>query len=279
MMGWVAGLTATIAAAMIAVAGAHAADVPPPPPGPALKTAADWTVTIGVEGRVLPRFIGSDSYLFVPVPIVDVRRAGTPLPFRSPRDGFGFAILDTGRFQAGPVAQVELGRRHRRNNPEWVGLPNVGLTVEVGGFVNFWVTDWLRAHGELRQGIGGHHGIIFEQALDVVVPLTPQWRLSGGPRLAIATADANRPYFGVDAAASMTSGLPVFDPKGGVRAVGAGAQLRYQWNAQWATHVYYEYDRLVGDPGQAPVVTVRGSPNQNMFGFGATYSFDMNTPW
>jgi outer membrane protein len=97
--------------------------------------------------------------------------------------------------------------------------------------------------------------------------------------MTIATADANRPDYGIDAAQSAASGLPVFDAGGGVRSLGAGTQARYQWNAQWASHAFVEYTRLTGDVANSPIVAQRGSVHQGMFGFGTTYSFDMPALW
>jgi outer membrane protein len=149
----------------------------------------------------------------------------------------------------------------------------------VGGYFDYWPTQWVRARVELRQGFGGHHGIVSDETVDFVVPVSPQWTLSGGPRMTIATADANRPYFGVDANQSAGSGLPVFEVGGGVRSFGVGTQARYQWNAQWASHAFVEYTKLTGDVGNSPIIAQRGSPNQGMFGFGTTYSFDVPAPW
>jgi outer membrane protein len=60
-----------------------------------------------------------------------------------------------------------------------------------------------------------------------------------------------------------------------VRSVGAGAQARYQWNPQWATNAFVEFERLVGDAENSPLVQERGSANQVMVGFGIAYSFDL----
>jgi outer membrane protein len=76
-------------------------------------------------------------------------------------------------------------------------------------------------------------------------------------------------------AQSLPSGLPVHDANGGLRSIGAGMQLRYQWNRQWAARAYAEYDRLMGDAASSPLVTERGSPNQLRFGLGVTYSFEV----
>jgi outer membrane protein len=259
-------------------APAFATDLALPVVPPAPTSPPKWTVELGLEVRSLPHYQGSEVYGVYPVPFLDVRPAGTPPRFHAPRDGFGYAILDTDTFKAGPVAQVELGRRVR-HNPQLEGLGNVGATAEVGGFVDYWPTPWVRVRVEVRQGFGGHHGIVSDQTVDFVVPLSPQLTVSGGPRMTVATKEANSPYFGVDANQSAASGLPMFDAGGGVRSVGLGTQARYQWNAQWATHAFVEYTRLTGDAGNSPIVTLRGSPDQAMFGLGATYSFDVPALW
>jgi outer membrane protein len=64
-----------------------------------------------------------------------------------------------------------------------------------------------------------------------------------------------------------------------VRSYGLGTQARYQWNPQWESHAFVEYTRLTADVANSPVVTQRGSPDQAMFGVGATYSFDIPALW
>src|SRR3984957_15071424 len=270
---------AVFALAVLPATLAHAADLvpaspaPPPSPPPAM-----WTIEIGAEVRSLPHWQGSDDYSFYPFPLFDARPAGTPPRFHAPRDGFGYAVYDTDTVKAGPVVQVELGR-YVRHNPDLAGLGDVGMAAEVGGFVDYWPTHWLRARVELRQGFGGHTGVVSDQTLDLVVPVAPQWTLSGGPRLTEATRDANEPYFGVTPAQSAASGLPVYDPGGGLRSYGIGTQARYQWNPQWASHAFVEYSRLTDGVGNSPVVAARGAPDQAMFGFGTVYSFDMPALW
>lgn len=97
--------------------------------------------------------------------------------------------------------------------------------------------------------------------------------------MTLATTAATSPYFGINAAQSAASGLPLFDAKGGVRSVGAGTQARYFWTPQFATHAFLEYERLTGDAAGSPLVEQRGTPNQLTIGFGATHSFDIKSPW
>ena len=241
-------------------------------------SATDWTVSVGVEARAIPSYDGSSNALLLPFPLFSVRPAGTPAAFRSPRDGFGFGILDSGSFQAGASFKVKVPRTESSDS-DLRGLGDIGWTLEAGAFAQYWPADWLRTRVELRQGIGGHHGLVSDLTADVVVPVTKQLTLSGGPRMTLATAAATSPYFGITPAQSAASGLPVYDAGGGLRSIGAGAQARYQWSPQWATHMFVEYERLSGAAANSPLVTQRGSRDQIQVGIGLTYSFNMRSLW
>jgi len=234
MRGWRVSIAAFVAVLSTPVA-ASAADsdargyVLPAP-------AYDWTVTVGAEGRVEPLFQGSSRERLRPYPIFAVRRFGTPESFRGPRDGFGIALLEGSVFKVGPVAQFVWWRREKADPSALHGLGNVPWAGEVGIFAEYWWVPWLRTRTEVRQGFNGHHGLVSDVMMDAVVPVGAQWTMSAGPRLTLASAPALSPYFGIDAAQSAASGLPVFDAKGGVRSFGAGTQARYLWTPQWATH-------------------------------------------
>ena len=276
-------LVALSAVSLVSADPAYAADVVYAPPAAAspvftAKSASDWTITLGAEGRVMPEFQGATSSTFRPVPIFRIRRAGSKDRFRSAFDGFSLALLDTGRFAVGPTAKFRY-RREEGDSDSLRGLGNVDWTLEVGAFAEFWATDWLRTRAELRQGIGGHHGLVADLSADIVQPVTSQLTLSGGPRLTLSSASAVSPYFDITAAQSAASGLPVYDAGGGLSSYGVGAQARYAWTPQWASHVFVEYSRLAGDVANSPLVAQRGSRDQIQVGIGTTYSFDVPGLW
>ena len=246
--------------------------------GAAAEPARDWTVTVGVEGRVLPKYEGSSNAVLAPFPLFDVRPAGTPANFRSPREGFSVGVLDQQRFQVGPTVKMRFPR-NEGSDSNLRGLGNVAPAVEAGAFAEYWPTDWLRGRVELRQGFGGHHGLVSDLIADVVVPVAPKLTLSGGPRLMLASSSATTPYFSISPTQSVASGLPVYDARGGVRSYGAGAQARYEWSKAWAMHFFVEYERLAGDAANAPLVTMRGTRDEVQVGFGVTYSFDTKALW
>ncbi len=240
--------------------------------------SSDWPVTIGGEGRVEPIFQGSKRDVLLPFPILAVRRFGTPEPFRAPRDGVGIGLFGDNVFQVGPVGQLRTPRL-QKFDAALQGLGDVPWAIELGGFAEYWVVPWLRTRVELRQGFNGHHGLVSDIFADAVVRGGTQWTLSGGPRMTLASTPATTPYFGIDAAQSAASDLPLFDAKGGVRSLGAGTQARYFWTRQFATHAFVEYERLTGDAASSPLVEQRGSANQLTIGFGASHSFDIKSPW
>lgn len=236
-----------------------------------------WTVTIGGEARSMPSYVGSDRNVLLPIPVIDIRRAGTPRRFSSERDGASIGILEADRFRAGVVGKLVLPR-YERDDGDLRGLGNVGWTVEPGLFVEFWPVQWLRTRLEVRQGIGGHTGQLADLTADFVVPVNPQVTVSGGPRLTYATSAALSPYFSVNATQSAASGLPVYDARGGLRSYGVGGMARYEISQQWATHFYMTYERLAGDVANSPLVRLRGSADQVTAGLGVTYSFDIGKP-
>ena len=237
------------------------------------SVSGNWTVMVGVGGEYKPDFEGANRSMFSPVPIFAIRRAGTTDQFRGPRDSASIAVIDFGDLRAGPAAKF-VSSRKASSYSELNGLGDVGTTVELGGFVEYYPVDWFRTRGELRQGIGGHHGVVADLSADFIVPIIQRLTLSAGPRFTWESTKATAPYFGIDAAQALATGLPAFDAKGGAHSYGAGAQVSYLINPKWEVHAYVEYERLLGDAANSPLVTLRGSPNQTTVGIGASYSFD-----
>jgi outer membrane protein len=275
-----AALFAVMWVAVICASTAASADplvtLPAPPfiVPPLPSVTGEWTVTIGADARVKPDFEGANRYMVAPIPIFSIRRAGTAEPFRGPRDSAGATLVDLVGLSAGPVGKIVMAR-DAADFRALTGLGNVATAYEIGGFVQYFPAEWFRARAELRQGFGGHHGLVADFFGDFIVPLSPQWTLSGGPRATLESTAAVAPYFGINAAQAAASGLPAFDAKGGLHSAGAGVQLRYRIDPQWEVHSYVEYQRLVGGAADSPLVMQRGSPDQVAAGIGVSYSFDI----
>ena len=236
--------------------------------------SGDWTVMVGVGGEYTPDFVGSKNGKFLPIPFFSIRRAGSVDQFRGPRDSASIAVLDVGNFRAGPAFKYVSSRRSDKYS-ELTGLGDVKAAYELGGFVEYYPVDWLRLRSELRQGMGGHTGTVADVSADVIVPLIQRLTVSAGPRFTWKSTKATAPYFGVSAAQALASGLPIYDARGGAHSVGFGSQISYRINPQWEVHAYVEYEKLLGDAADSPLVKLRGSTNQTTIGLGASYSFDV----
>ncbi len=253
---------ALLAVASLVPSVAHAQDEAAPAPR---------RTRIALGPQLKPSYPGADSVSLRPYIDVSRTRGDTPFAFEAPDESAGFPLLRRdARLQVGPSVGF-VGRRRSRD----VGgvLPGVGFTVEAGGFAQYAVTDAIRLRAEARQGIGGHKGLIGVLSADYVARDADRWLFSLGPRLTLASARYDRAYFGVAPADAVRSGLPAFDARGGVQAVGATAGALRQLAPRWGLVGYAKYDRLVADPGRSPVVRAFGSRNQLSGGIALSYSF------
>ena len=182
---------------------------------------------------MIPAWAGAptDKYGFSAFPLFGFRKAGTPADYFGPRDSFGFPIIDLGAFKAGPAIKL-VWERKASQYVQLNGLGNVNGAVQVGGFAEYWPVQWLRLHGEVRQGIGGETGVTGDLFLDAVVPFG-QFRWSAGPRVTAQSTAAISPYFSITSAQSAGSAvsglapLPVYNARGGFYSYGAGTELQY----------------------------------------------------
>jgi outer membrane scaffolding protein for murein synthesis (MipA/OmpV family) len=225
---------------------------------------------VALGPQVVPSYPGSDKVSFRP--LIDVARArgDKPFEFEAPDESFGFSILQSGGFSVGPVLGFE---GERKAKDVGAAVPKVDFTFEVGGFVEYQLSEPLRVRAEARRGVNGHEGWIGVVSADYVARDKDKWLFSIGPRVTFGDDRYHRAYFGVTPAAAATSGLPAFDAKGGLQAVGATAGFIRQLTPRWGIYSFARYDRLVDDAGRSPIVRGFGSRNQLSGGLALTYTF------
>jgi MipA family protein len=178
--------------------------------------------------------------------------------------------VKAGGFSFGPAINFEGAR-----TAEDVGadLPKVKFSLEPGGFVAFDLSDNLRLRAELRKGVTGHKGWIGTAGADYVLRDGDAWLFSIGPRVTWANGRYQDAWFGVAPADAIASGLPPYDPDGGIHAYGATASFLTQLTPRWGIQTYLKYDRLVGDAAASPIVRQLGSRDQFSGGVALSYTF------
>jgi outer membrane scaffolding protein for murein synthesis (MipA/OmpV family) len=254
-------------AAWLGFAGATAAAELTPPP----KTdAKGWIVTVSAIGAVTPSFPGSGQMRPYPFPSVSFRRVGEPESFSTPDEGFGLDLLDLGYMKAGPVANFVFQRGQRDG---LFGMRRIGLTHEIGGFVELYPVDHFRVRAEMRQGIDGHKGFVAAFYADAYQNFGPI-RLSVGPRLNFGDNTYANAYYSVTPLEAMLNGrLTPYWATGGFTAAGGMATVRYDINELTNVSIYGGGQRLLGSVGASPIPNVIGSRSQFTAGLAVSRSF------
>ncbi len=225
---------------------------------------------IGLGPQFVPSYPGSDS--FAVRPFIDFSRAreGEDFTFEAPDEAAGFAAYRTGPVSVGPSINFEGRRRSEEVGGE---LPDVGFTVELGGYVQYDLGESFRLRGDVRYGITGHNGWVGVLGADYIIRDGDREVISFGPRVSITDSDYQNAYFGVTPEAAIIADVPAFDADGGVQAVGATAGYLRELTPRWGFSSYVKYERLVGDSADSPVVLLFGSRNQFSGGLAVTYTF------
>ena len=243
---------------------------------PAPRAEDGWIVTLSAMGAVAPSFPGSAQLRPYPFPSIAFRSIGEVERFSAPDDGFGLALVDIGVLRAGPVANFVFKRGERDG---LFGLRRIGLSHEIGGFVEATPTDHFRLRAELRQAIDGHRGFVAGLGADVFGG-AGQLRLSAGPRLNFGDNRYANAYFSVTPFEAAVNGrLSPYSATGGFTAAGGVATLRVDFNEQTNATVFGGAQRLLGSVGDSPIPSLLGSRNQFTAGLSIARSFEVRSPW
>ncbi len=235
--------------------------------------SGDWSLTVGGDFYRQPRFTGSSKYILSAQPLISFGRTGVAERFSSRNDNISFALLDMEDFRVGLTAEFLMARGGSQAD----GLKDIPWGGEVGGFMEFYPTDWFRLRTELRHGIRAHKAIVGEVAGDAFHDVTPTIRVSGGPRLSFGSKKYFDTYYGINAEESLASGLSVYDPDGGgIASAGLGGAITWMTTDKITTTLYAEYARLQGKAADSSLVKERGSRDQLTLGVSATYRFDFS---
>ncbi len=227
-----------------------------------------YRVTLGAQAK--PEFPGADGLKVLPMVDVDRSRGDGPFDFEAADDSFGFSLTGKHGLEVGPAISMVSPRK-----AEDVGapVPKVKRTFEVGGFANLWLGEGFRLHSELRKAVNGHDGWVADGGADLVLRDGDQWLFSIGPRITWADGKYHDAYYGVTPATALATGLPVYDPGGGIESYGANASADFALTPRWGIAAYAKYDRLAGDAADSPIVRAYGSRDQFSVGAGVSYTF------
>jgi outer membrane protein len=228
-------------------------------------------VRVGLGAQLVPDFPGSDSLEVAPLFDIDTARGTNEFKFEAPDYSFGIPLVSSGGFEFGPAFNLASGRKSSDTD---LPLDKVKTTIEAGAFANFAVSKSFYLHAELLKGLGGHDGLVGAVGGDYVWRDGDKYVFSIGPRLLFSNARYQRAFFGVTPAEALATGLPAYDPDGGIYGVAVASGLSYQFSPTWGMFGYARFERLVGDAADSPIVRADfGSRTQLSGGLGVSYTF------
>jgi outer membrane protein len=237
------------------------------------QDSATHRVRLGIGAQVEPEYPGSDSSRVAPLIDVSVARVGEQFEFGAPDDSFDVSLIDTGAFSAGPALAIT-GKR--KESDVEAPLGTIDRSIEIGAFAQvFTKKERFRLRAEVRQGIGGHEGLVGSVGADAVLRDEDRYDFSIGPRVLFSNARYQRAYFGVSGAAANLTDLGAYSPDGGIHALGVTSGFHYSLGNRWGIFGYGRYERLVGDAKNSPIVRELGSSNQLSGGLGISYLFNL----
>ncbi len=228
-----------------------------------------WVVTIGGWVVAQPDYEGSDDYEAAFRPIFNIRKEGSKEWLSLPDDSAGIAVFETSNFRIGPAFGFT-PERDSSDNRALRGLKSVDFTIEAGAFVEYWPADRLRTRLEVLQGLNGHDGLVANLSADIVLHPAERWMFTVGPRVTWVDDNYADAYFSVGPG---SPSLPLFGADGGLHSAGVGASLSYDVTETVQIKLFGEYDRLIGDAADSPLVELRGSKDQFTAGLGFSYRF------
>ncbi len=278
MRGTMAMLCGMMAAAP---ALAQGTTPPAPPPGGARpQVAQGWSVTIGAAPVLSPAWQGSRDMALSVFP--DLRITHGERLFASVPDGIGWNAVNADGWRAGPLVKIRFGRDERDGGSPFLiaggsdalaGMGDIAAAGEAGGFAERTLGPW-RLRGEVRQGFGGHRGLVGDASLAYRLR-QGRTALSIGPRLTAASRDFQRTYFGIDTGQAARTGLARYDPDGGLVSCGIGGSVVRPIGRAQAITLFTGFDRLAGPAGHSPLVRERGRRTQFTLGIGYGFRFGL----
>jgi outer membrane scaffolding protein for murein synthesis (MipA/OmpV family) len=227
-----------------------------------------WRFAIGAGALYTPDYLGSNDWMVRPLFAPDIRGPNDSV-FLSFRDGAGATLLRDGPFSAGLVLRPRFGR-DQDDNEALRGMGDIRLAGEGGAFFSYSDGTYL-ARAELRQGFGGHSGVLADARLDRIFSVRNDVIMSVGPRLSWGSRDFAETWFGVNADQSRRSGYEVFKPADYWFA-GIAAGTTWVVSDRWAVIGFGEIGRILGGAADSPLVD-RGAPTQALVGLTLTYRF------
>jgi outer membrane protein len=253
---------------LVFACGALSAQTPTTNPMP--DGSRDMYVGLGVVSA--PDYPGASEKQVAALPLIQVEwsngmfisgmSAGMHLSGRSDLEYGPLATYDSGRDDDGdngqvgsPVMGFQTGRRSATGQGLG-GMRELGPRLQLGGFLNYYLTPSLRLTNTLLYGAGHErNGLLWNAGVQqVMTEVAPHHRLSVSAGVNLVNRRYNAAYFGVTPEEALLSGHTAYAPKGGLRDVYVAAGWNWALSPSWMVASSARLAYLRGAAGHSPLV-------------------------
>lgn len=244
------------------------------------------TLTVAVGGAWNPDYEGSDDYHLIPAGAVRGRIGG--MNFWSSATWLYLDVIgrpDSGiDFDLGPIVGARFNRTGKVKDDFVDELPERDTAIEVGGFAGLsWhgltnPYDALSVRVDVLKDVGNaHESTLVSPSVSFGTPLSRTFYVSASASAEWAGGGYAEHYYSIPLADSIASGLPIYDADGGLKewslSLLANHSVTGDLTGGLSVFATGSYTRLTGDFADAPIVDLRGSPNQWLAAVGLAYTF------
>ncbi|MEO1436624.1 MAG: MipA/OmpV family protein [Bacteroidota bacterium] len=246
------------------------------------KRPSDWSVSAGMGLATLPSYPGDDQYQLVVVPSIRIQYSDRF--FASILEGVGYNMVLTDHWRIGPILKNHIGRYEDgtvpssiagRKTTDLIGLGDIGFAAEPGAFIEFTQKAFITKL-EIRQGLGGHQGLIGElrSAFQGRVKFNKSHLIyRAGPELRFANSTYQNAFFGINAEQAANTELAKYEAETGLLSYGLNGSIGVPIHQKLSMIAFARYQRLGVIASDSPLVQGFGSSNQSTFGMLLQYAF------
>ncbi|NVJ96921.1 MAG: MipA/OmpV family protein [Alphaproteobacteria bacterium] len=219
----------------------------------------------------VPDYVGSDSYRFRVLPIIDFRYKEV---WRLNGSKFTYAAYKNGNFEAGPLLNLHFGRSES-NNQFLAGLGDISTTLDVGAFARI-KSKSLLIEADVRQALGAGQGMAVRFTAGHGIYQNGNFAAGAGFRLRYMSKKGMQTNFGITETQSANSlyGFAPFEAKAGISEASVNVIGAYRITDKVRLLSLVSVGHLFGSASTSPLSSgAAGSDLQVIAGTGITLQF------
>lgn len=245
-------------------------------------------LTIGGGAVYGSSYEGSNDYVLFPTPAIQGRVAGVNINPRSGGIALDFIPDPKGAkigFALGPVATYSANRARHIVDPVVRAAGRLDSDIAVGGSGGVTLYRLLDGYDSLSATVdvkwdihGPHGGMQVSPSLTYLTPVSKSTIVTLNVSAKHVNDDYANYYYSVSPTQSASSGLPMYQARGGWASVGATLIAGYSLSGDlrkggFTLVAIGGYTRMLNDARDTPYTSLRGTPAQWVGGAGVAFTF------